>query len=131
MENIGNGTIGYMNSVHFSFPFITKILFKEYSFTKIFALWVVTFLVGSWSYRACKFHKDAGHISYSEVCWLYSVTFPTVGKFDEDQTKRGVNKFFITFLGETLSSDLEKNIGKGDAIMTCYCVHKTRKSRTK
>jgi hypothetical protein len=80
MENVGTGVVGYMNNIHFSFPFITKIFFKGYPFTTLFALSVVGFLVGSWSYRACEFHKDTGHLSYSLACWLYSVTFTTVGK---------------------------------------------------
>jgi uncharacterized membrane protein len=82
MENVGTGLVGYMNSVHFSFPFITKIFFKEYPFKTLLVLWVVAFLIGSWSYRACEFHKDTGHLNYSLACWLYSVTFTTVGKSD-------------------------------------------------
>ena len=80
MENVGTGLIGYMNSIHFNFPFITKIFFKQYPFTTLFALWIVGFLVGSWSYRACEFHRDTGHLNYSSACWLYSVTFTTVGR---------------------------------------------------
>ena len=79
IENVGTGATGYMNNVHFSFPFITKIFFKQYPFTTLFGLSVIAFLIGSWSYRACEFNKDSGHLNYSVACWLYTVTFTTVG----------------------------------------------------
>ena len=86
MENVGTGLIGYMNRIHFSFPFMTKIFFKAHPFKTLLAVSILAFLVGSWSYRACEFHKDTGHMDYSTACWLYTVSFTTVGKWGCERT---------------------------------------------
>ena len=80
MENVGTGVIGYMNKIDFSFTLMTKIFFKAHPFKTLVAVSGLAFLIGSWSYRACEFHKDTGHMNYSKACWLYTVTFTTVGK---------------------------------------------------
>ncbi len=72
-------SLGYMNHVSIDAYFLIKSHLEHWPIPVLLIFNIITFLIGSWSLRACDYTPTVERMSMSNSMWLFVITFTTIG----------------------------------------------------
>lgn len=81
VRDASSQSIGYLNRVSFNFPFIIKSYMKRQPTLCLTSFCISTFLIASWSLRACDYNVKTGHMPMLDATWLFIISFTTIGNY--------------------------------------------------
>ncbi|CAF1108284.1 unnamed protein product [Rotaria sordida] len=82
VRDASSQSIGYLNRVSFTFPFIIKSYIKRRPALCLTSFCITTFFIASWAMRACDFNVKRGHMPLLDATWLFIISFTTIGYGD-------------------------------------------------
>jgi hypothetical protein len=72
-------SLGYLNRISFNFRFVFKAFMSQNPEYVLTCITTITFLMASWSLKACEYHVDAEKFGLLNSMWMIAITFLTVG----------------------------------------------------